>query len=107
MEKIIPATRTESTNSKLALPDNNKSSLNNQKYESENSCNFCSNKFKSLNHNHVTKLHENNRQLKCAYCERCFSKKKTLDAHITSVHQKENPKHTAKLLSMHNSSISN
>ena len=46
--KILPVTRTEPTNSSLVAPDNNKGSLTNQKYESENSCEFCSNKFKAL-----------------------------------------------------------
>ena len=63
----VPATITESTNSILAVPDNNKSSLTKQKYEVDNSCEFCPSKFKSLNNlqNHVTKFHENNKQLKC------------------------------------------
>ena len=94
--KILPVTRTESTNSSLVVPDNNKSSLTNQKYESENSCEFCSNKFKSLNNlqNHVTKFHEHNKQLMCTFCARSFQNKKILESHITSVHQKENSKRT-------------
>ena len=94
--KIVPATRSESANSILAVHDNNKSSLTKQKHEVENSCEFCPNKFKSLNNlqNHVAKFHGNNKQFKCTLCAMSFSNKKILDTHIISVHQKENSKHT-------------
>ena len=93
---IVPATRSESANSILAVHDNNKSSLTKQKHEVENSCEFCPNKFKSLNNlqNHVAKFHGNNKQFKCTLCAMSFSNKKILDTHIISVHQKENSKHT-------------
>ena len=93
---ILPATRAESTNSILVVPDNNKSSLTKQKCEVVNSCKFCSSKFESLNYfqNHVKKFDENNWQLKCTFYAQSFSNKNILDAHITSVHQKENSRHT-------------
>ena len=51
----VPDTITESTNSILTVPDNNKSSLTKHKYEVDNSCEFGPSKFKSLNYlqNHV------------------------------------------------------
>ena len=51
-------------------------------------------KVKIIYKNHVTKFHGNNKQLKCTLYAISFSNKKILDAHITSVHQKENSKHT-------------
>ena len=92
----VPDTITESTNSIFAVPDNNKSSLTKQKYEVDNSCEFCPSRFKSSNNlqNHVTKFHKNNKQLKCTLCAMSFPNKRILDAHFTSVHKKENLKHT-------------